>query len=73
MADTDRANSAMEQGHKAFDAGDFAQAARDYGHAADMYMQANWASTRHMNAPEVLLAKNCQVEAIIKRDNTRAA
>ena len=71
--DTDLANIAMEQGHKAFIFGDFAQAARDYCHAAEMYQRASWAASRSLNSPGAKLAKDCLVEACIKRDNTHAA
>ena len=73
MTDTDFANIAMEQGHKAFAEGNFAQAARDYNHAAEMYDHASWAASRSLNSPEAKLARDCLVEACIKRDSNRAA
>jgi len=40
---------------------------------AEMYDHASWAASRSLNSPEAKLARDCLVEACIKRDNNCAA
>ena len=65
-------NSSYKAGKEKMRAGAYADAARDFNHAAEMFERHQWEVARSMKSPAITLSRRFLRTAIQKRDSVAA-